>query len=426
MEFPQLRFSVNASAAPVRSVPLQLLSDDGCLFVSPEQLDFGVAAPSCGPRVQSFGVGNRCATDEVNLAGVRVSGQGPFVVEGSAQLRLTPHSFVPDAVRVKFDPVGEGVFVGQLEFDVQVGAGLRPLLVPLRGASTAAGRQRDRFVMPTSADVLFVQDTTPTMAPLWQGLPAQAQAFVDAAAARARAVRVAAIDADPAVTGLRDVGGAPWLDLELSPVAPLGALLGPAATGAAAEASRDPVLRVLTAGAPGQALLRRGASLNVLVATDARDQSAAPVSVALPQLAALKGSHLPELLSWSVVGPLAPAPPMGCAYDDPVTNPADELAPVAMTGGVSLEVCAARATPALVTSQVVPTLFGDRDTLALRAPISPGALPVVTVGGVGVPELTMQGARNWTFDVTRRAVTFSGLSLRAGEVVELDYPTLCP
>ena len=93
---------------------------------------------------------------------------------------------------------------------------------------------------------------------------------------------------------------------------------------------------------------------------------------------------------------------------------------------MQLEVCQARTTPSLITSQVLPALFGDRDGFSLRAPPAPGSMPVVTVGGVGVPELSPGGGRNWTFDVTRRAVSFSGLTLRSGDVVELEYPTLCP
>jgi hypothetical protein len=421
--FPQLRYSVNATSAPLRSIPLEVISDDGCLFISPEQFDFGTVGPSCGARTQSFGIGNRCTTGDVSFSGVRIGGAGPFVIDGTPQTRLSPGTFFPDALRVRFDPTVEGAFTGTLEFDVQVGSGTRALIVPLRGFATTAARQRDRFVLPSSADVLLVQDTTSTMDPLWQGLSMQAQAFIDAAATRARAVRVGAIDADSSVTQLRDVGGATWVDLELSPLSPLSSMLGPAATSTAAEAFRDPVLKVL---ATPRGFLRRGASLNVMVGTDARDQSAMPLSVTLPQLAALKGSNRPEAFSWNHVGPLAATPPGGCSYDDPVMSPADEVAVVAMTGGVSLEVCSAKTNASLVTTQVLPTLFGDRDTVRLRAPIAPGAMPVVTVGGVGVPELTAQGARNWAYDVTRRAVTFSGLTLRSGEVVELDYPTLCP
>lgn len=421
--FPQLRYSVNASAAPIRSVPLEVISDDGCLFISPEQFDFGSVGPSCGARTQSFGIGNRCTSGDVSFSSVRISGGGPFVIDGMPQTRLMPGTFIPDALRVRFDPTAEGVFAGALEFDVQAGTGTRATLVPLRGSAVVSGRQRDRFVLPGSADVLLVQDATATMAPLWSALPTQAQPFIDAAAARGRSVRMAAIDADSSVTQLRDLGGTSFVELELSPVAPLSAMLGPSPTSTAAESFRDPVMKVLNTT---RGFLRRGASLNVMVASDARDQSTVPVSVMLPQLAALKGSTRPEAFSWSHVGPLSATAPSGCTYDDPVMTPADEVAVVAMTGGVSLEVCSAKTTASLITTQVLPTLFGDRDTVHLRAPIAPGAMPVVTVGGVGVPELTAQGARNWAYDVTRRAVTFSGLTLRSGEVVELDYATLCP
>ncbi|MBL8913513.1 MAG: hypothetical protein JNM17_22630 [Archangium sp.] len=429
--FPQLRYSVNASSAPIRSIPLEASSDDGCLFLFPEQFDFGSAGPSCGPRVQSFGVGNRCATGDVTFAGARLTGNGAFTFEGTPMgNRVMAQTFVPDAVRVRFDPTMEGTFAGALELDVMIPAGgTKALLAPLRGAATTTGRQRDRFVMPTSADALLVQDMTSTMDPLWAGLSGQAQAFIDAATNRARSVRVGAMDADAATARLRDVGGSSWVELELSPVSPLSAMLG-GAPSTAAEAFRSPVLTALTganvtAGGMNRGFLRRGASFNVMVASDARDQSSTPVSVALPQLSAIKGSHRPELLSWSHVGPLAAMPPSGCMYDDPVMNAGDEVAAVAMTGGASLEVCSAKMTPSLITTQVLPTLFGDRDTLPLRAPIAPGSVPVVTVGGVGVPEMSPQGGRNWAYDVTRKAVTFSGLTLRSGEIVEFDYPTLC-
>ncbi|MFO0598928.1 MAG: hypothetical protein U0228_26710 [Myxococcaceae bacterium] len=427
---PNLRYSVNTLTSPVRSIPVDLASDDGCLFVFPEQFDFGTVGPSCGAREQSFGVGNRCAMGDVSFNSVRLGGTGPFTFTGQASLRLTPNSVVPDAIRVRFDPTVEGATVGTLEFDVAVGAGTRALIVPLRGVGANTGRQRDRFSIPSSADALFVQDATSSMAPLWQGLGAQAQGFIDAAETRARAVRMAALDADLAGAGaLRDLGGRRWVELELSPLQPLGDLLSPPASSAAAEGSRDPVLRALTGAqitSTNHGFLRRAASLNVVVASDARDQSVTPVAVALPQLAALKGSRFPERFTWSHIGPLAATAPSGCTYDDPVMNAGDEVAAVSMTGGVSFEVCSAKASPALLTTQVVPTLFGDRDALPLRAPIAPGTLPVVTVGGVGVPELSSGGGRNWSYDVTRRSVVFSGLTLRTGEVVELDYQTLCP
>ena len=54
----------------------------------------------------------------------------------------------------------------------------------------------------------------------------------------------------------------------------------------------------------------------------------------------------------------------------------------------------------------------------------PGALPNVTVGGVAVAEQGANMVRNWTFDVTRSAVTFTSITLLPGDVVELEYPTL--
>jgi hypothetical protein len=422
-----LRYSVNSVGSPVRAISLEASSDDGCLFVSPEQLDFGTVGPSCGARVQRFALGNRCASD-VNFTGFRVRGTGPFTVEGMPETRVAANSLVPDAVRVSFDPSMEGAFTGTLEFDVSVPMGTRPLLVPLRGVATTIARQRDRFVVPTSVDALLVQDATASMAPLFRSLASQSQAFVDTALARARSVRVASIDAEGAGV-LREVGGQRWLDLELQPVQPLTSLLGNPALSSAAEQFREPALKALSGvnvtGA-NRGFVRRTASLGVVVMTDAKDQSTLPVSVWLPQVLALKGSHRPERLRWSHVGPLATMPTAGCTYDDAVTSLTDELAATSATGGVQLEVCQARTTPSLITSQVLPALFGDRDGFSLRAPPAPGSMPVVTVGGVGVPELSPGGGRNWTFDVTRRSVSFSGLSLRSGDVVELEYPTLCP
>lgn len=422
-----VRYSVNSVNSPVRAIPLEAMSDDGCLFLSPEQFDFGTVGPSCAARVQRFAVGNRCATD-VNFSGFRVRGTGPFTVDGMPETRVAANTLVPDAVTVSFDPTVEGAFTGTLEFDVVLPTGTRPLIVPLRGVATLAARQKDRFVVPTSVDALVVQDATTSMAPLFQSLSLQSQAFVDAALTRARSVRLASIDGEGA-GALRDIGGQRWLDLELQPVQPLASLLGNPAMSSAAEQFREPTLKALSGAnvsGPNRGFLRRTASLGVLVMTDAKDQSAVPVSVWLPQVLALKGSHRPERLRWSHVGPLAPTAPSGCAYDDAVTSLTDELAATNATGGVQLEVCQARTTPSLITSQVVPALFGDRDGFAMRAPVAPGTMPAVTVGGVAVPELSPGGGRNWTFDVTRRAVSFSGLSLRSGDVVELEYSTLCP
>lgn len=430
---PTLHFSVNSVSAPLRTVPMEVASDDGCLFVSPEQFDFGVVGPTCGAREQSFGIGNRCVSGDVSVSAFSVRGTGPFTLSGMPEMRLAPNTFVPDALRVSFDPTAEGAFTGTLQLDVAVMNGTKPLVVPLRGVATTAARQRDRFVVPTTVDGLVVQDTTSTMSGLWTSLGAQAQSFIDAANVRARAVRLGAVEAvgGAGAGALRDLGGQKWADLELQPLQPLGALWGPSAASSANEVFREPALAALsgaavTAGGANRAFLRRNASLSVAVVTDAKDQSTVPASVWLPQVLALKGSHRPERLSWSHVGPLSATAPSGCTYDDAVTSLPDELAASSATGGVQLEVCSVRATPSLVTSQLVPALFGDRDGFSLRSPIAAGATPSVFVGGVAVPETTMSGARNWSWDVTRRRVTLSGLALRSGDVVEFEYPTLCP
>lgn len=427
--FPTLRFSVNSVAGPVRSVPLELASDDGCLFISPEQFDFGVVAPSCSARVQQFGVGNRCTGAEAAFTSVRLTGSNVFTLEGMPPERLAASTFEPNALRVRFDPPAAGAYTASLDFEVVVSGGTRRLSVPLRGVADAAGRQRDRFVMPGAADALLVEDASMGTS-TWAALSGQAQPLLDAARARARSVRLGAVEADEQKSGrLVEVGAGRWLQLEASSSATLAQLLDPGTAGRDLEALRGPGLAALsgeTITGWNAGFVRRGASLAVASIGNAPDQSAQPVSVVLPQLAALKGSQRPELFTWSVVGPAGPTPAGGCTYDGAITSLDDERALARAWGGAALDVCVVNATPSLFTTQVAPVLFGDRDTVFLRAPIQPGGLPTVSVGGLAVPEQGQGGARNWTWDVTRRAVTFSGLTLRAGDAVELDYPTLCP
>ena len=51
----------------------------------------------------------------------------------------------------------------------------------------------------------------------------------------------------------------------------------------------------------------------------------------------------------------------------------------------------------------------------------PGQPISVKVGGVAVPELNGSGARLWSYDVTRRAVVFSGVTLLAGSKTQDFY-----
>ena len=431
-EFPTLRFSVNSASAPVRSVPLEIASDDGCLFVSPEQWDFGVSAPACGPRVQRFGVGNRCAasTAEVVIAGAQVTGSAAFSLEGAPTERLAPSTFEADAMRVRFDPSAAGVHAGTLELQVQVPGGTRTVRVPLRGRGDASGRQRDRFVMPSSADVLLVQDSSAGAGELQRGLSMRADSLLTLARSRNASVRIGGVRADETAATfgqLREVDGLRWLSTDAVSAPQLASLLdvGTAMTnpieaflGPALAALSGPTITGFNAG-----FVRRGASLNVVSLTNAGDGSAQPMSVLLPQLRALKGTQRPEWLSWSAVGPFAPAT-TGCTYDEASPNSVQRTV-AQQLGGVVAEHCEVLASPQLFEASLAPTLFGTRAELSLRAPIETGALPNVIVAGTPIAEQGANMVRNWDFDVTRRSVTFSSLTLLPGDVVEFEYPTLC-
>lgn len=360
----------------------------------------------------------------------QVTGSTAFTLDGAPPQRLAGSTFTPDALRVQFDPASAAQHAGVLEIDVQVPTGLKKWRVPLRGVADASGRQRDRFVMPASADALLIQDASPGAAELQRGLSLQAPALLALARARRASVRVGGVRAEetPATLGqLRDVDGARWLSLDAASAAQLTALLD---VGSAMvnplEAFAGPALAALS-GPVGTGwnagFLRRGASLNVVSLTNAGEGTAQPLSVVLPQLAAVKGSHRPEWTSWSAVGPFGPAT-AGCTYDEAAPNGLQRTV-AAQLRGVVAEHCDLLGDPRLFETSVAPTLFGARDSLSLRAPPSPGSQPNVTVGGVVVPELGANMVRNWSFDVTRRAVTFTSLTLLPGDVVEFEYPTLC-
>ncbi len=430
--FPTLRYSVNSMAASVRAIPLEVSSDDGCLFISPEQWDFGVVAPSCGARVQSFGIGNRCAgaNEDVVIVSAQVSGSAAMTLEGMPPQRLSISTFAADAMRVAFDPSTAAVHAGVLELEVAVTGGTRKLRVPLRGRSELAGRQRDRFVMPSSADAVLIQDASPGAGEMQHSLAMRAAAILALARGRSASLRVGAVRADETVATLgqlREVDASKWLSLDTAPASQLAELfeVGTAMSnpieafaGPALAALSGPSISGFNAG-----FLRRGASLNVVSLSNAGEGSTQPMSVLLPQLAALKGSQRPEWFSWSAVGPFA-AVSTGCTYDEASPNTLQRTL-AQQLGGVVAEHCDIARDATLFESSVAPTLFGARASLSLRAPLAPGALPNVTVGGVAVPEQGANMVRNWTFDVTRSAVTFTSITLLPGDVVELEYPTLC-
>ncbi|MDP3158223.1 MAG: hypothetical protein Q8N23_36460 [Archangium sp.] len=430
--FPTLRFSVNSVAAPVRAIPLEVSSDDGCLFISPEQWDFGVVTPSCGARVQSFGLGNRCsgANEDVVITSAQVSGSAAMTLVGMPPQRLAVSTFAADALRVAFDPSTVSVHAGVLELEVAVTGGTRKLRVPLRGRAEASGRQRDRFVMPSSADAVLIQDASPGAGEMQHGLALRADSLLALARARRASLRIGAVRADETLATLgqlREVDAAKWLSLDTLPASRLAELfdVGTAMSNPI-EAFAGPALAALSG--PGIAgfnagFLRRSASLNVVSLSNAGEGSVQPMSVLLPQLAALKGTQRPEWLSWSAVGPFG-AVSTGCTYDEASPNTLQRTA-AQQLGGVVAEHCDIVRDATLFESSVAPTLFGARASLSLRAPLAPGALPNVTVGGVAVPEQGANMVRNWTFDVTRSAVTFTSITLLPGDVVELEYPTMC-
>jgi hypothetical protein len=277
---------------------------------------------------------------------------------------------------------------------------------------------------------LLVQDASPGAAELQHGLALRADFLLALARARRASVRIGGVlsDETPATLGLlREVSGVRWLTLDAAGAPQLAALLdvGNTATspleafaGPAASALTGAVITGWNAG-----FLRRSASLNVVSLSNAGEGSAQPMSVLAPQLAAVKGSQRPEWFSWSAVGPFAPAT-AGCSYDEASPN-ALQRTLAQQFGGVVAEHCEVLQNAQLFESSVAPTVFGARASLSLRAPIATGSLPSVTVGGVAIPELGANQVRNWTFDVTRRAVTFSSLTLQPGDVVEFEYATLC-
>lgn len=430
--FPTLRFSVNSVAASVRSVPLEVISDDGCLFVAPEQWDFGTVAPSCGARVQSFGVGNRCtaSTSDVVIVSVAVTGSAALTLDGTPPERLSPSTFEPDALRVRFDPTSASLHAGTLELEVLVTGGTRKLRVPLRGKADASGRQRDRFVMPSSADALLVQAAGGGSGELQRALSTRAGAILALGRARNASVRLAGVRASetPATLGqLRELDGLKWLSLDAVAAPQLAGLLDVGAVSFnPLGAYAGPGLAALSGASItgfNAGFVRRGASLNVVALGNTSEGTVQPMAVLLPQLSALKGTQRPEWLSWSAVGPFAPVT-SGCTYDEASPNTLQRTL-AQQLGGVAAEHCELLANPQLFESSLLPTLFGARATLSLRAPLELGALPNVTVGGVAVPEQGANMVRNWTYDVTRRAVTFTSLTLLPGDVVEFEYPTLC-
>jgi hypothetical protein len=425
-----LRFSVNSTATPLRSVTLSAASDDGCLVVSPEQWDFGAVAPACGARQQAFLVGNRCTGEELSVTATRLAGSAAFSLDGAAPARLAAVAVEADAFRVRFDPTAVGPHAGTVELDVAVGGSTRTVKVPLRGQATSDGRQRDRFVMPASVDALLLQDASAGALALQQALGGRAAALLDVARGRAASVRLGGVFAEAAGTGagaLREVGGRRWVDLAGATASDLAALLDVAPARATTKSPGAAALRALSgAGITGvnAGFLRRGASLELVSMSNADDASPEPLALLAAQARALKGSQRPELLSWSAVGPFSPAT-SGCTYDGAVTT-RTQRALARQLGGAEAEYCQVLQSPQVFEAAVAPTFFGSRDTLTLRAPIAAEALPTVTVGGAVLPEVGANQVRNWTWDVSRRAVTFSSLTLRPGDVVDLEYATTCP
>ncbi len=424
-----LRFSVNSAATPLRAVDLTARSDDSCLVVSPEQWDFGAVAPACGPREQAFALGNRCTGEELSLTGARLVGSAAFAWDAPTASRLAASTLEADAFRVRFDPTAVAPHAAVLELDVAVGAATRTVKVPLRGQATADGVQRDRVVMPTTVDALVLQDASAGAGALQRGLGGRAAAWLDLARAQRASVRLGGVfsEAGQATSGhLRDLSGRRWLELGSATAADVAGLLE---VGAARSTTKSPGavgVRALSgaviAGA-NAGFLRRGASLELVSLSNAEDASPEPLALLVAQARALRGTQRPEALTWSAVGPFSPAT-SGCSYEGTV-GPATQRALARQLAGAEAEFCQVLASPAGFEASVAPTLFGGRDSLSLRAPLAAGALPAVRVNGAALPELGQGGVRNWAFDVTRRAVTFSSLTLRPGDRVDLEYATAC-
>lgn len=441
-----VRLTVSNPSVSQLSVALRAEVGRGCLVVLSDDVDFGTQAVSCKATPRDVQLFNACTfavtLDQLGLrlpAGQQVGGPncgGPspcpeFTLRAPPALPVTlgPRAS-PVSVPVDYLPIDSGEDLGLLLLATTEGSRQHEYGVVLHGRGDAQGLNVETHSLPVKTDVLLVIDSSCSMTTKQQALAQNFGSFIQFAGQQQVDYRVGVTSTDSATGGVAGrLRAAPGGERFVSPLTANAAqvfaqLVNVGTLGSAVETCVEPAAAAVSAPLVVQTngnlgFFRDDASLGVVCVSDAPEQALLPWWASAERL---RRGRSANRLSYSVIGPFQPTPPMGCNYDG--VNDGVHGQVVSALSGTTEDICPVDW--AQVMRRVGQVAFGGRETFFLTARPDPmGALPEVKVDGVVVPPST-GGVTTWTYDAVGNAVRFTATNaVVAGQTVEVRYQVAC-
>lgn len=461
-------FSTSSAQAPTGSVQLTGGSAQGCILITPDDLDFGVVQEGCASREKTFTVYNVCsAPQHVTALGFQADASGRCPDQGSTHtcpFRITQAPTLPSAVapgqsvtfKVKFQPAA--VENDQAQVAVQSQELTDPYVVTLQGRGDTTAIQTDTFHQDAQpkVDVLLVVDDSASMTSKQQHLASNFQSFIQFAQNQQVDYHIAVTSTSTAASGSNNCSNT---DPSMGSIAPCGRFspndgsrprvltsttpnveqlfqenvnLGQNGDGteegfqAFYEALTPPNVTGVNAG-----FLRDEANLALVVVTD----SSSTQTNSGPQtydfyknfFLNIKGLNRRNLFSFSAVTAMsatAPTTTWGCDYDETADQPNPYVQMAQETNGIATEICTDDWATAL--RQLGQSAFGYRTRFFLTSSPDLGYPIDVKLDGVSYPATGSNGSVHWSYDSATSSINFTPLAVpNPGSTLTISYHVQC-
>ncbi|MDP1829145.1 MAG: choice-of-anchor D domain-containing protein [Archangium sp.] len=388
-----------------------------CLEISPADLDFGPTQTGCNAyRVVTLT--NRC-TAPLSLNALALP-PADFFLRTPVSLPLTLVTNQSQLVELRFAPTSAGPRVASLVVTWASGANLYQSTLGLFGSGSTVAAVTESYTVPTTADLLLVVDDSCSMTDKQGSFAANMATFLSYATTNNVSWNAAVVshDNDFGLTkGGNFIGSPKVISLTTpSPAQTLATRVQLGANGSATEVGLTTAWKALTpplvtAGNAG--FLRPGATLSVVLLTDAEDQSSGTVANWVAHFRSLRGGRAHNAIS---VAGFIPTGSGTCGYDTPPTGRYAGV--IAALGGFSEEIC--DHVSAAPWSRLGELAAGRRNRWFLNnTPTSAAALSV-SLGLVTMPPST------WAYDAATNSVTFvSPNAPGPGQSVTFSYSATC-
>jgi hypothetical protein len=443
-------FDVTNPTNPQGRIDLRTSVGPSCLTATPDPLDFGTVRtappPSmrCSSPSKTVTIYNTCSSPLTirQIALQAAAGQqagGPQCPGGQScpEFFLTQAPTVPATglplsqgaapltLQVRYSPLDFGNDSGAIGLEVDQNGQRVQYLVALAGRGDLVGRQTDTFMQDRQprADILLVIDNSGSMANHQASLANNFTSFIQYAQSARVDYQIGVVTTDngnlrATTSGTRFLSNtSPNLQTAFSSLVQVGT------SGSATERPLEFATAAVTpplVASSNAGFVRPDANLAVVIVTDTEDQSSQAASYYENLLINVKGFGRLSNFTFSVVGPFAPSPPTGCAYDNILGQQARYTSLIQRTSGVKEEICSANWSTAL--QGLGRTAFGFRTQFFLtNAPDLTGGQTInVLINGQPAPPST------YMYEAASNSIRFTpNTTPQPGQTLTIDYATAC-